>query len=151
VIAALHSFGCDVADQKLVIHLSPPERKKQSPMFDLTMAIGILQAKEKLKGPISADIDFFGSLSLDGMIQPVDGMLPAILAAKKLGFKQVYLPYDSYSSSLSFTKLRLCICSNVRRSVATFTRTASLFSIFPSSSHSRHSSKASSRFSTYYR
>jgi magnesium chelatase family protein len=52
-------------------------------MFDLTMAIGILQAKEKLKVPISADIDFFGSLSLDGMIQPVDGMLPAILAAKK--------------------------------------------------------------------
>jgi magnesium chelatase family protein len=94
VIAALHSFGCDVADQKLVIHLSPPERKKQSPMFDLAMAIGILQAKEKLKGPISSDIAFFGSLSLDGMIQPVDGMLPAILAAKKLGFKQVYLPYD---------------------------------------------------------
>ncbi|RAK19865.1 Mg-chelatase subunit ChlI-like protein [Anoxybacillus vitaminiphilus] len=29
VIAALHSFECDVADQKLVIHLSPLERKSK--------------------------------------------------------------------------------------------------------------------------
>ncbi|MBB4073816.1 magnesium chelatase family protein [Anoxybacillus voinovskiensis] len=94
VIAALHAFGCDVMKQKLVIHLSPPERKKQSPMFDLAMAIGILKVKGKLKQPIPSHIAFLGSLSLDGTIQPVDGMLPAILAAKKLGFQQVYAPYD---------------------------------------------------------
>lgn len=94
VIAALHAFGCDVMNQKLVIHLSPPERKKQSPMFDLAMAIGILKVKGKLEQPIPSHIAFLGSLSLDGTIQSVDGMLPAILAAKKLGFQQVYAPYD---------------------------------------------------------
>ncbi|KFZ32182.1 hypothetical protein JS44_15410 [Anoxybacillus flavithermus] len=30
VIAALHAFGCDVMNQKLVIHLSPPERKNKA-------------------------------------------------------------------------------------------------------------------------
>ncbi|EMT44729.1 YifB family Mg chelatase-like AAA ATPase [Anoxybacillus flavithermus] len=94
VVAALHAFGCEVMNQKLVIHLSPPERKKQSPMFDLAMALGILKVKGKLDQPIPSHIAFLGSLSLDGAIQPVDGMLPAILAAKKLGFKQVYAPYD---------------------------------------------------------
>jgi len=63
-------------------------------MFDLAMAIGILKAMGKLTAPVSPDAAFLGSLSLDGAIQPVDGMLPAILAAKKLGFQKVYLPYD---------------------------------------------------------
>ncbi|ASA97006.1 hypothetical protein CA592_09410 [Anoxybacillus flavithermus] len=74
--------------------MSPPERKKHSPMFDLAMAIGILKAMGKLTAPVSPDAAFLGSLSLDGAIQPVNGMLPAILAAKKLGFQKVYLPYD---------------------------------------------------------
>uniref|UniRef100_C5D941 Mg chelatase, subunit ChlI n=2 Tax=Bacillales TaxID=1385 RepID=C5D941_GEOSW len=95
VLASLYAFGCDFFDKRLVVHLSPPERKKHSPMFDLAMAIGILKAMGKLTAPVSPDAAFLGSLSLDGAIQPVDGMLPAILAAKKLGFQKVYLPYDS--------------------------------------------------------
>ncbi|QHN50601.1 ATP-binding protein [Geobacillus stearothermophilus] len=94
VLASLYAFGCDFFDKRLVVHLSPPERKKHSPMFDLAMAIGILKAMGKLTAPVSPDAAFLGSLSLDGAIQPVDGMLPAILAAKKLGFQKVYLPYD---------------------------------------------------------
>lgn len=39
-----------------------------------------------------ADAAFLGVLSLDGAIKPVDGMLPAIIAAKKEGFKILYLP-----------------------------------------------------------
>ncbi|WJQ00204.1 magnesium chelatase domain-containing protein [Geobacillus stearothermophilus] len=94
VLASLYAFGCDVFDKRLVVHLSPPERKKHSPMFDLAMAIGILKAMGRLTAPVSSDAAFLGSLSLDGTIQPVDGMLPAIFAAKKLGFQKVYLPYD---------------------------------------------------------
>ncbi|OKO87721.1 MG(2+) CHELATASE FAMILY PROTEIN / ComM-related protein [Geobacillus proteiniphilus] len=94
VLASLYAFGCDFFDKRLVVHLSPPERKKHSPMFDLAMAIGILKAMGRLTAPVSPDVAFLGSLSLDGAIQPVDGMLPAILAAKKLGFQKVYLPYD---------------------------------------------------------
>jgi magnesium chelatase family protein len=95
VSAALYSFGIDFLDKKIIIHLSPPERKKHSPMFDLAMAIGILKSKGHIKDSISPDEAFLGALSLDGTVQPVDGMLPAVLAAKKLGFKRIYLPYDS--------------------------------------------------------
>ncbi|KFZ32181.1 hypothetical protein JS44_15405 [Anoxybacillus flavithermus] len=61
-------------------------------MFDLAMAIGILKVKGKLEQPIPSHIAFLGSLSLDGTIQPVDGMLPAILAAKNLAFNK-YMPH----------------------------------------------------------
>lgn len=65
VLASLYAFGCDVFDKRLVVHLSPPERKKHSPMFDLAMAIGILKAIGKLTAPVSSDAAFLGSLSLD--------------------------------------------------------------------------------------
>lgn len=65
VLASLYAFGCDFFDKRLVVHLSPPERKKHSPMFDLAMAIGILKAMGKLTAPASSDAAFLGSLSLD--------------------------------------------------------------------------------------
>lgn len=37
---------------------------------------------------------FIGALSLDGTVEKVEGMLPALIAAKSLGFKRAYLPYD---------------------------------------------------------
>jgi magnesium chelatase family protein len=95
VSASLYSLGCDFFDKKIIIHLSPSERKKNSPMFDLAMAVAILRAKGQIKEPISTEEAFIGALSLDGTVQPVDVMLPAVLAAKKLGFKRVYLPHDS--------------------------------------------------------
>nr|WP_233252899.1 MULTISPECIES: magnesium chelatase domain-containing protein [unclassified Geobacillus] len=127
VLASLYSFGCDVLDRKIIVHLSPPERKKHSPMFDLAMAIGILKAKGQIKELISTDDVFLGALSLDGTVQPIDGMLPAVLAAKKLGFKRIYLPYDStlrfHTSSSSFERFQLCVCADVRRNGSMAART----------------------------
>ncbi|WP_227937207.1 magnesium chelatase domain-containing protein [Alkalihalobacillus deserti] len=40
------------------------------------------------------DAAFLGALSLDGHVVKVEGMLPALIVAKGLGFKQVFLPYD---------------------------------------------------------
>lgn len=135
VLASLYAFGCDFFDKRLVVHLSPPERKKHSPMFDLAMAIGILKAMGKLTAPASSDAAFLGSLSLDGTIQPVDGMLPAILAAKKLGFQKVYLPYDPTLPLHHLKRSRLYLCSDVGRSGAISERTTCSF-VIPSFSHS---------------
>lgn len=43
VIAALSHFGEDVTDQKVVVNLSPPEQKKNGPLFDLAIAIAALK------------------------------------------------------------------------------------------------------------
>lgn len=45
-----------------------------------------------IKEPIPNDASFLGVLSLDGSIKPVDGMLPAIMAARKEKVKILYLP-----------------------------------------------------------
>lgn len=94
VLSTVHTLACDVTDQKIVVNLSPSEQKKNGPFFDLAMAIGVLKEIGELKGKIPEDAVFIGALSLDGTVEKVEGMLPALIAAKSLGFKKVYLPYD---------------------------------------------------------
>ncbi|WP_080843908.1 YifB family Mg chelatase-like AAA ATPase [Cytobacillus gottheilii] len=92
VMAALYANGCEVPDKKIVINLSPAEQRKNSPIFDLAMAIGIMKEVNYIKDPLPNHAGFLGVLSLDGTIKPVDGMLPAILAARKEKLKILYLP-----------------------------------------------------------
>ncbi|MFK2825561.1 YifB family Mg chelatase-like AAA ATPase [Bacillus sp. B190/17] len=94
VLSAVRTLDGDVTDQKIVVNLSPSEQKKNGPLFDLAMAIGLLKELDHLKEEIPQDAAFIGALSLDGTVEKVEGMLPALIAAKALGFKKVYLPLD---------------------------------------------------------
>lgn len=105
ISAALVSMGYSLHEKKVVINLSPAEQKKNGPLFDLPMAIGMLMSMDELKVKISPDTAFIGALSLDGSIRPVEGMLPAVLAARKLGIKSIYIPYDEDLPPLSFPEL----------------------------------------------
>lgn len=94
ITAAFHSYNYMIHHQKLIINLSPPEQKKNGPMFDLPIAIGILVNMQEIRVEIPETTGFIGALSLDGSIHPTKGQLSAVLAAKGLGLKKLYLPYD---------------------------------------------------------
>ncbi|MCQ6280025.1 YifB family Mg chelatase-like AAA ATPase [Bacillus sp. EB600] len=94
VLAALSVFDVDVTDQKVVVNLSPSEEKKNGPLFDLAIAIAALKELNVIKGKTPIENAFIGALSLDGTVVKAEGMLPALLSAKRLGLKRVYLPYD---------------------------------------------------------
>ena len=95
VLSTVRTQKCDVTDQKIVVVLLPLDLKKNAPFFDLAMALGVLIEMGECKVKVPQDSVFIGALSLDGTIEKVDGMLPALIAAKALGFRRVYLPYDS--------------------------------------------------------
>lgn len=94
VSTALHSIGASIADQKIVVSLTPAEQKKNGPIFDLPMAIGILKSNGEIKSKISDSACFIGALSLDGSILPFEGLLATVLSAKKLGYTVLYMPFD---------------------------------------------------------
>ncbi|MDQ0215904.1 magnesium chelatase family protein [Oikeobacillus pervagus] len=94
VLSAVRSLECGVEIQKIAVNLSPSEQKKNGPLFDLAMVIGILKEMNHVKVEISQGTAFIGALSLDGTIEKVEGMLPALIAAAGLGFNRVFLPYD---------------------------------------------------------
>lgn len=94
VLSAIRSLNCGGANQRIVVNLSPSEQKKNGPFFDFAIAIGILKEMGYINGEIPSDSLFIGALSLDGTIEKVEGMLPALIAARSLGFRRAYLPYD---------------------------------------------------------
>lgn len=114
VSSALHHMGYPLVDQKVVINLSPAEQKKNGPLFDLAIALGILKSIDKLKEKIPQNVAFIGAVSLDGTVVSVEGMLPAILSAKKLQMEKLYLPYDPDMPDINISGLELIYISSVQ-------------------------------------
>ncbi|MBT2708636.1 ATP-binding protein [Pseudomonas sp. ISL-84] len=77
------------------------------------MAISVLISFKELKVNIPDHTGFVGALSLDGRVQPVEGMLPAVLAAKKLGLKKLYMPFDERLPALEFKELEIVYISSL--------------------------------------
>lgn len=114
IIAALRSLGYTISGQKITINLSPADQKKIGPMFDLPMAIALLLSLHELEAAIPEDACFVGALSLDGSVQPVEGLLPAVLAAKKLGIRQIYMPDDEKLPALHFLNLEIIYVTSLQ-------------------------------------
>jgi len=81
-------------NQKIVISLSPADIKKEGPYFDLAIALAYLLSAEEINFDGEGRI-FLGELSLNGELRPIKGALPLTEAAKKLGYKEIFLPIDN--------------------------------------------------------
>jgi magnesium chelatase family protein len=78
--------------KRITLNLAPAEILKDSSSLDLAMAVAILKASGQVE---AAELDnwiFLGELSLDGSLQPIKGTVGCLLQAKKLGFKNFFLP-----------------------------------------------------------
>ena len=78
-------------NQKIVISLSPADLKKEGPYFDLAIALAYLYSAEEINFEPEGRI-FLGELSLNGELRPIKGALPLTEEAKRLGFKEIFLP-----------------------------------------------------------
>ena len=97
ISAAIKNTGFKSPKQKnhkVVISLAPADTKKEGPSFDLPMAIGYLIASKCLPADVKGKL-FVGELSLDGMVQGIDGVLPIVREAKRSGFREVYVPLEN--------------------------------------------------------
>jgi magnesium chelatase family protein len=113
VTGALYSLGHLLVDYKTVVNLSPAEQKKNGPLFDLPMAIGILKSLGIVKEKISPTTCFIGALSLDGSILPFEGMLAAALSAKKIGFSVIYMPFNENLPEIKINGLEIIFVSSI--------------------------------------
>jgi len=114
IIAALSSLGYVLSGNKIIINLSPADQKKIGPMFDFPMAIGLLLSLHELEAVIPDDTGFLGALSLDGSVQPVEGLLPAVLAAKRQGIRRLYIPFDEHLPAFDIEGLEIIYVSSLK-------------------------------------
>ncbi|MEZ5546058.1 MAG: YifB family Mg chelatase-like AAA ATPase [Lysobacteraceae bacterium] len=83
VRAALLSSQFEVPQRRITISLAPADLPKDGSRFDLPIALGILAASGQVPREALAHLEAFGELALTGELRGVDGVLPAVLAAKR--------------------------------------------------------------------
>lgn len=107
VRAALKNAGFAFPMRKVVINLTPADVRKEGPIYDLPIAIGILAASEAVSHECLDDYLFLGEMSLDGTLRPVTGVVAIAAAAKQLGLKGVILPIDNATEAAVVPGLRV--------------------------------------------
>ena len=91
---AIKNSGLQFPSQKrIIVNLAPADLKKEGPIFDLPIALGILLASEK----ISLDLFpknylFAGELSLNGELRHSKGILPLVCLAQEKNLAGIFLP-----------------------------------------------------------
>lgn len=93
---AMKNNDYELARQKIVINMAPADLRKEGAAYDLTLAIGVMQAMGQLnaKEDISQYV-IMGELSLDGKLRPIKGALPIAIQARKEKFKGFILPKEN--------------------------------------------------------
>lgn len=92
VISSIRNNGYQVLNRRVVISLSPADRRKAGSAFDLAIALALLAASGQLEAGLPTDTLFVGELGLSGELLPVRGALAAAVFARQNGFKRLVLP-----------------------------------------------------------
>ncbi|MBC7517405.1 MAG: YifB family Mg chelatase-like AAA ATPase [Microbacteriaceae bacterium] len=92
VRAAATNSGCGLPNRKLTVNLSPAALPKHGSGFDLAIALAVLAAAGNVNGESVAGVVHLGELGLDGRLRPINGILPAVLAASRFGARTVMVP-----------------------------------------------------------
>ena len=95
VRTALKNAGCVIPLSRITINLSPANVRKSGTGFDLAMAVSILKSMRVIDDEATRDAMFLGELNLSGELCAINGVLPRVLLARKLGIKKCFLPKDN--------------------------------------------------------
>jgi magnesium chelatase family protein len=93
VFSALANSGFRPPTTRTTINLAPGDLRKEGPIYDLPIALGILAASQRLIHPEQLESYLIaGELSLSGATRPVRGALAMAMLARSLGKKGILLP-----------------------------------------------------------
>lgn len=93
--SAIKNTGFRFPAKHIVINLAPASKRKEGSGYDLPMALSIICATEQIYAPDLSKCTFFGELSLDGTVQPINGILPMVISAYKSGFTDMFVPTEN--------------------------------------------------------
>jgi len=95
VKTALKNAGYAFPVRRIVVNLTPADLRKEGPIFDLPISVGILAASEQVNVELLEDYLFLGEVSLDGALRSVAGVLAIAAAARRMGIKGLVVPADN--------------------------------------------------------
>lgn len=100
VHAAIRHSNFSYPVAKIVVNLAPADLRKEGALYDLPIALAVLQAAGQVR-PFANDCIFLGELALDGTVRPVNGVLPMVIDAFANGYRKFFIPQEN-SAEVSY-------------------------------------------------
>jgi magnesium chelatase family protein len=100
VRSALTNAGYPFPQGRLLINLAPADLRKEGPVFDLPIAVGLLEATGVVESRSAEGLEHrrylvAGELALDGRVRPIRGALAMAMYARERGLEGVILPSEN--------------------------------------------------------
>lgn len=117
VRTALKNADIFLPPKRITINLSPANVRKQGNIFDLPIALTMLASlgiveKGKLEGVL-----VMGELGLDGSVNSVNGVLPVIAEAKKMGVKNFIVPLNNIEEGKLVAGVKIAGVSSILEAI----------------------------------
>ncbi len=117
VRTSIKNSEIEFPSRRIIVNLSPADKRKEGTFFDLPIAIGILLAINEVRKDTLEDFDstiFLGELSLDGTINRINGILPMCIEAQDLGIKRVIIPKENALEASIIKNLEIIPVENLK-------------------------------------
>jgi len=102
---------------RTTINLAPANVKKEGPIFDLPIAIGMLAAQGEIKSDILSYYALLGELALSGEVRRVRGVLPISMRARQDKRRGIIVPADNAEEAAVVEGLEVYPVRTLRQAV----------------------------------
>lgn len=92
VRSAIKNSGFQYPAKRIIVNLAPADTKKEGPVFDLAVALGIMAATGQLENKAYKQYVIIGELSLNGELRHVNGIMPLLISAMQAGHRKFIIP-----------------------------------------------------------
>ena len=93
--SAIKNSGFSFPRTKITVNLAPADVRKSGPSFDLPIAVGIIAETSGLTPEMLDKTLIVGELALDGIVRPVQAVLPTVMFARENGYRRVIVPEEN--------------------------------------------------------
>lgn len=121
VLLAIKNAGYAIKSLYAVVNLAPGDLRKEGPLYDLPIAIGLLRSISQLPvTDIYKDYLIIGEMGLSGAMRPLQGALAIALLARSLNKKGVLLPAQNAKEAAAVPGIPIFGIKDLREAVLFF-------------------------------
>lgn len=112
--SALRLNGFKWPKYKIIINMAPADIRKEGSAYDLPLAAAVLAASNQINSDKLSKYILMGELSLDGTLQPIKGVLPIAINARKEEFEGFILPKQNVKEAAVVDRLKVYGAENIK-------------------------------------
>lgn len=118
VRSAIVNSGYPFPMSRLLVNLAPADIRKEGPIFDLPIALGLLLATEVIATVNHKRLLFAGELALDGRLRPINGVINLAMLARSCGMEGIVVPLENASEAAAVGDIKVYGVSSLSSVVA---------------------------------